>query len=99
MQQQQRQQLKTLMLMKHVLMTTVAGCGGGLPRLSLSPPPTEPAAKCYSSRGRSYRGVVGVSLSGTRCLPWNSDLLHNELHVGSVEGAPLKGLGDHNYCR
>ncbi|CAL8327272.1 unnamed protein product [Lota lota] len=59
----------------------------------------EPATKCYSSRGRSYRGVVGVSLSGARCLPWNSDLLHNELHVGTVKGASLKGLGDHNYCR
>ncbi|CAL8385077.1 unnamed protein product [Arctogadus glacialis] len=59
----------------------------------------EAETKCYSSRGRGYRGVVGVALSGARCLPWNSDLLHNELHLGTVEGARGKGLGAHNYCR
>ncbi|CAL8241959.1 unnamed protein product [Merluccius merluccius] len=59
----------------------------------------EPTTECYNNRGRSYRGVVGWSVSGARCLPWNSDLLHNEMHLGTVVGASLKGLGDHNYCR
>ncbi|XP_026209336.1 hepatocyte growth factor activator isoform X1 [Anabas testudineus] len=59
----------------------------------------EPETECYNSRGTAYRGVVGTAESGARCLPWNSDLLHDELHVGTVVASPLKGLGEHAYCR
>ncbi|XP_061922140.1 hepatocyte growth factor activator isoform X2 [Entelurus aequoreus] len=60
---------------------------------------TKPDSECYSSRGTNYRGVVSSTASGTQCLPWNSDLLYNELHVGTVLAAPLRGLGEHAYCR
>uniref|UniRef100_A0A3Q3KWW2 trypsin n=1 Tax=Mastacembelus armatus TaxID=205130 RepID=A0A3Q3KWW2_9TELE len=59
----------------------------------------EAETECYNSRGTSYRGVVGTTVSGARCLPWNSDLLHNELHVGTVVKSALKGLGEHTFCR
>ncbi|XP_056156165.1 hepatocyte growth factor activator [Lampris incognitus] len=59
----------------------------------------EAKTACYSSRGADYRGLVGTTETGARCLPWNSDLLLNELHVGTVVAAPLRGLGDHAYCR
>ncbi|KAK2899792.1 hepatocyte growth factor activator [Channa argus] len=59
----------------------------------------EPATECYNSRGTAYRGVVGTTVSGVRCLPWNSDLLHNELHVGTVAASARKGLGEHAFCR
>lgn len=59
----------------------------------------EPETECYSSRGTGYRGVVGTTVSGARCLPWNSDLLFDELHVGTVAASPLRGLGEHAFCR
>ncbi|XP_039865715.1 hepatocyte growth factor activator isoform X1 [Simochromis diagramma] len=59
----------------------------------------EPETECYSSRGTGYRGLVGTTVSGARCLPWNSDLLFDELHVGTVIASPVKGLGEHAYCR
>lgn len=59
----------------------------------------EPETECYNSRGTGYRGVVGTTVSGARCLPWNSDLLYDELHVGTVVASPLRGLGEHAYCR
>ncbi|KAM6908936.1 hepatocyte growth factor activator [Xenentodon cancila] len=59
----------------------------------------EPETACYNSRGAAYRGVVGTTVSGARCLPWNSDLLFDELHVGTVVASALRGLGEHAYCR
>jgi len=59
----------------------------------------EPETECYNSRGTSYRGAVGTTVSGARCLPWNSDLLFDELHVGTVAASALRGLGEHAYCR
>ncbi|KAM6895193.1 hepatocyte growth factor activator [Lycodopsis pacificus] len=59
----------------------------------------EPETECYNSRGTDYRGLVGTTVSGARCVAWNSDLLYNELHVGTVVASPLKGLGEHAYCR
>ncbi|XP_029615818.1 hepatocyte growth factor activator [Salmo trutta] len=58
-----------------------------------------PEAECYDNKGTDYRGVVNTTVSGARCLPWNSDLLHDELHMGTVERATLRGLGEHSYCR
>ncbi|KAM7377339.1 hypothetical protein PAMA_013907 [Pampus argenteus] len=59
----------------------------------------EPEAECYNSKGIGYRGLAGTTESGARCLPWNSDLLYDELHVGTVVASPLRGLGEHAYCR
>lgn len=59
----------------------------------------EPETECYNSRGTGYRGVAGTTVSGARCLPWDSDLLYDELHVGTVVASPLRGLGEHAYCR
>ncbi|XP_042368524.1 hepatocyte growth factor activator isoform X2 [Plectropomus leopardus] len=59
----------------------------------------EPETECYNNRGTDYRGVVSTTVSGVRCVAWNSDLLYNELHVGTVVGSPLRGLGEHSYCR
>ncbi|XP_061620538.1 hepatocyte growth factor activator isoform X3 [Phyllopteryx taeniolatus] len=59
----------------------------------------KPESECYNSRGMSYRGVASTTASGARCLPWNSDLLYDELHLGTVTAAPLRGLGEHAYCR
>ncbi|XP_027895057.1 hepatocyte growth factor activator isoform X2 [Xiphophorus couchianus] len=58
-----------------------------------------PETKCYKSRGTGYRGMVGTAESGARCLPWNSDLLFDELHLGTVNASTLKGLGEHAFCR
>ncbi|XP_028285047.1 hepatocyte growth factor activator isoform X2 [Parambassis ranga] len=59
----------------------------------------EPETECYNNRGTGYRGVVGTTVSGALCLPWNSDLLYDELHVGTVVASSLRGLGEHAYCR
>ncbi|XP_074479963.1 hepatocyte growth factor activator isoform X3 [Sebastes fasciatus] len=59
----------------------------------------EPETECYNSRGTDYRGVVGTTVSGARCVAWNSDLLYDELHVGTLVASPLRGLGEHAYCR
>ncbi|XP_040038449.2 hepatocyte growth factor activator serine protease isoform X1 [Gasterosteus aculeatus] len=59
----------------------------------------DPEAECYNHRGRDYRGLANTTLSGARCLPWNSDLLYDELHVGAAAASALKGLGEHAYCR
>ncbi|XP_057711499.1 hepatocyte growth factor activator isoform X2 [Corythoichthys intestinalis] len=68
--------------------------GYGGPRCSL-----EPESECYDGRGVSYRGAASATASGDRCLPWDSDLLYDELHVGTVRGAFRKGLGKHAHCR
>uniref|UniRef100_A0A3P8UU95 trypsin n=2 Tax=Cynoglossus semilaevis TaxID=244447 RepID=A0A3P8UU95_CYNSE len=59
----------------------------------------EPEAKCYNGRGKSYRGLASTTVSGARCLPWNSELMHNELHVGTLVASSLRGLGEHAFCR
>ncbi|XP_013874993.1 hepatocyte growth factor activator [Austrofundulus limnaeus] len=69
-----------------------AGYSG--PRCSL-----QPETQCYNGRGTGYRGVVGTTASGARCLPWSSELLFDELHVGLVVSPAAKGLGEHAFCR
>ncbi|XP_030047000.1 hepatocyte growth factor activator serine protease [Microcaecilia unicolor] len=55
---------------------------------------------CYfADAAADYRGTVKTTLSGHRCLYWNSDLLYHELHVTSIENAVQRGLGSHPYCR
>jgi len=63
--------------------------------LSLGLPKTEPVNPgeyCYWGQGETYRGVVGVSETGTICHKWSEQFItptseHTEL------------LGGHNYCR
>nr|XP_019950976.1 PREDICTED: hepatocyte growth factor activator [Paralichthys olivaceus] len=59
----------------------------------------EMEAECYNARGKSYRGLANTTVSGAQCLPWNSDLLYDELHMGTVAESQLSGLGEHAYCR
>uniref|UniRef100_A0A8C1VBX4 Kringle domain-containing protein n=1 Tax=Cyprinus carpio TaxID=7962 RepID=A0A8C1VBX4_CYPCA len=60
---------------------------------------SEPAEQCYRDSGAQYRGVVNVTVSGSSCLPWNSDLLFTELTVETVHSAARRGLGEHAFCR
>lgn len=61
--------------------------------------PADLDSECYDGRGAGYRGAASTAVSGEPCLPWNSDLLYNELHVGTVDASPLSGLGAHAFCR
>ncbi|MBN3300657.1 HGFA factor, partial [Amia calva] len=54
---------------------------------------------CFKENGTNYRGMANTGISGSRCLPWNSELLYHELHLGTVEDAASLGLGEHSYCR
>ncbi|XP_075276536.1 hepatocyte growth factor activator serine protease isoform X2 [Opisthocomus hoazin] len=58
-----------------------------------------PSHRCYVGNGTEYRGTAKTTVSGHSCLPWNSDLLYQELHVNSVEKAVQLGLGPFSYCR
>uniref|UniRef100_A0A672L0M5 trypsin n=1 Tax=Sinocyclocheilus grahami TaxID=75366 RepID=A0A672L0M5_SINGR len=60
---------------------------------------SDPGEQCYRDSGALYRGVASVTVSGSSCLPWNSDLLFTELTVETVESAPHRGLGGHAFCR
>jgi len=60
---------------------------------------SDPREQCYRDSGAEYRGVANVTVSGSSCLPWNSDLLFSELTVDTVDSAPLRGLGEHAFCR
>ncbi|CAI5783566.1 hepatocyte growth factor activator [Podarcis lilfordi] len=58
-----------------------------------------PSQRCYSGNGTDYRGIEKKTISGDNCLPWNSDLLYQELHADIVENPVQLGLGPHSYCR
>ncbi|XP_048365500.1 hepatocyte growth factor activator [Sphaerodactylus townsendi] len=58
-----------------------------------------PGQQCYLEKGANYRGVTKKTTSGGHCLPWNSDLLYQELHSDIVENSVHLGLGPHSYCR
>ncbi|XP_016360589.1 hepatocyte growth factor activator [Sinocyclocheilus anshuiensis] len=59
----------------------------------------KPGEQCYGDSGALYRGVVNITVSGSSCLPWNSDLLFTELTVETVHSAARRGLGEHAFCR
>lgn len=61
--------------------------------------PADLDSECYNGKGAGYRGVASATVSGEPCLPWNWDLLYDELHVGTVRASPLSGLGAHAFCR
>lgn len=58
-----------------------------------------PSQRCYIGNGTDYRGTAKTTISGHSCLPWNSDLLYQELHVDSIGKALQLGLGPFPYCR
>ncbi|XP_068870646.1 hepatocyte growth factor activator isoform X2 [Aphelocoma coerulescens] len=58
-----------------------------------------PSQQCYTGNGTDYRGTAKTTISGRSCLPWNSDLLYQELHVDSIGKAVQLGLGPFPYCR
>ncbi|KAG9479780.1 hypothetical protein GDO78_011689 [Eleutherodactylus coqui] len=60
----------------------------------------DPKQRCYNHGNATvYRGVEKKSRSGHSCLRWDSDLLYQEINIGTQEGYVLKGLGSHSYCR
>ncbi|KAM4709851.1 hepatocyte growth factor activator [Discoglossus pictus] len=54
--------------------------------------------RCYDNAAE-YRGVVKKTLSGHSCLPWNADILYEEIHIRSETDFIHKGMGSHSYCR
>ncbi|XP_012697340.2 hepatocyte growth factor activator [Clupea harengus] len=58
-----------------------------------------PDSRCYEGNGTDYRGTSNTSSSGSHCLPWNSDLLFDELSLDVARDKDLKGLGEHAFCR
>ncbi|OWK59987.1 Hepatocyte growth factor activator [Lonchura striata] len=66
---------------------------------SQSLPLPVPSHRCYIGNGTDYRGTAKTTISGHSCLPWNSDLLYQELHVDSIGKAVQLGLGPFPYCR
>nr|XP_033799448.1 urokinase-type plasminogen activator [Geotrypetes seraphini]XP_033799449.1 urokinase-type plasminogen activator [Geotrypetes seraphini] len=56
-------------------------------------------AQCYNEKGQDYRGIASETFHGSKCLPWNSPLLHEEMYNAGRRDAVKLGLGDHNYCR
>ncbi|XP_002939269.3 hepatocyte growth factor activator [Xenopus tropicalis] len=55
---------------------------------------------CYDSdNATEYRGIKKETQSGHSCLPWNSDMLYEEIHTGQGMNFIPKGLGSHPYCR
>ncbi|KAJ7419036.1 hypothetical protein WISP_56455 [Willisornis vidua] len=57
-----------------------------------------PSHRCYVGNGTEYRGIAKTTISGHSCLPWDSDLLYQELHVDSIGKAVQLGLGPFPYC-
>ncbi|XP_056425418.1 coagulation factor XII isoform X1 [Hyla sarda] len=54
---------------------------------------------CYKGNGTSYRGTANVTVSGTTCLNWESDIIEHEVSRYSGKHAERNGLGPHSYCR
>ncbi|OCT96681.1 hypothetical protein XELAEV_18008892mg [Xenopus laevis] len=55
---------------------------------------------CYDSdNATEYQGIEKRTQSGHSCLPWNSDMLYEEIHTGQGINFIAKGLGSHPYCR
>ncbi|MFT7805054.1 tissue-type plasminogen activator [Arapaima gigas] len=55
--------------------------------------------ECVEGTGKNYRGTVGVTKGGTRCLPWDSPVLRNKAYNAWRLNTREVGLGSHNYCR
>lgn len=48
--------------------------------------------ECYWGQGEDYRGIIDVSINGTRCMKWSV-----QLHIQISEHPEL--AGGHAYCR
>lgn len=53
---------------------------------------------CLSGNGTTYRGTVKVTMTGTPCLNWKSDIIQHEVSIYS-DHAKKHGIGRHAYCR
>ncbi|KAM4748814.1 coagulation factor XII [Rhinophrynus dorsalis] len=54
---------------------------------------------CYTGNGTSYRGTEDVTLTGTPCIHWDSDLILHEVSMYSGPRGKIHGIGSHPYCR
>ncbi|KAM3924907.1 coagulation factor XII [Leptodactylus fuscus] len=54
---------------------------------------------CYHGNGTKYRGTANVTVTGTVCLNWESDIIQHEVSWYSGKHAERHGLGPHAYCR
>ncbi|XP_040292497.1 hyaluronan-binding protein 2 [Bufo bufo] len=57
------------------------------------------SSNCYRNDGFRYRGQVGQTEDGHRCLPWDSYHLAGESVNAFVPDIWLRGIGEHNFCR
>ncbi|XP_062858491.1 plasminogen [Trichomycterus rosablanca] len=68
----------------------------GIPRCTSAPPAIVTQMTCSTGDGNSYRGNIGVTMSGKTCQSWSSQVPHK--HNRTPDNYPCKGL-DENYCR
>ncbi|XP_075712595.1 coagulation factor XII isoform X2 [Rhinoderma darwinii] len=54
---------------------------------------------CYLGNGTSYRGTASVTVTGTTCINWESDIIQHEVSLYSGKNAQKHCLGPHSYCR
>ncbi|XP_061416086.1 hyaluronan-binding protein 2-like [Lethenteron reissneri] len=54
---------------------------------------------CVEGAGASYRGPASLTLSGRRCLRWDTAELLKEPYSAHRPEAEQWGVGEHNYCR
>ncbi|NXP67297.1 THRB protein, partial [Chloropsis cyanopogon] len=73
-------------------------CGEDRTTVPFTPPAAEPAPvePCVPEKGMLYTGTLSVTVSGARCLPWNSEKAKEVLHGKRID--PEVELQE-NYCR
>ncbi|NXN07950.1 THRB protein, partial [Indicator maculatus] len=73
-------------------------CGQERTTVEFTPRATPPAPvePCEQEKGMQYTGTLSVTLSGAKCLPWNSEKAKQVLH-GKQTDPEVKLL--ENYCR
>ncbi|NWZ61787.1 THRB protein, partial [Acrocephalus arundinaceus] len=73
-------------------------CGEDRTTVPFTPPAVEPAPTepCEPEKGMLYTGTLSVTMSGAKCLPWNSEKAKEVLHGKHIDPeVELQG----NYCR
>ncbi|XP_023783872.1 prothrombin isoform X2 [Cyanistes caeruleus] len=73
-------------------------CGEDRTTVPFTPPATEPTptGPCEPEKGMLYTGALSVTVSGAKCLPWNSEKAKEVLHGKDID--PEVELQE-NYCR
>ncbi|KAL2303395.1 hypothetical protein Nmel_008662 [Mimus melanotis] len=73
-------------------------CGEDRTTVPFTPPAVEPAPvePCEPDKGMLYTGTLSVTVSGAKCLPWNSEKAKAALHGRHID--PEVELLE-NYCR